>query len=96
MFRFILEYDYAFFLLSAYLLFACTIFTNGWTFLVSNNSSIGFQSGCILAAILSALAIIRVFARRVRFSLISRAAIVFFALLLLGFILFWVRVAGGI
>jgi hypothetical protein len=95
MFRFVFEYDYACFLLSAYFLFVCTILTNGWAFLVGN-SSIGFQSGCMLAAIFSILAIIRVFSKQVQSSTISRSIIVFFALLLLGIILFWVKVSGGI
>jgi hypothetical protein len=94
MFHFIFRYDYACFLLSAYFLFVCTILTNGWAFLVGN-SSIGFQLGCFLAAIFSILAIIRVFARRVS-SIVSRGLIVFFALLLLGIILFWMKVTGNI
>jgi hypothetical protein len=76
MFQFIFRYDYTCFLLSAYFLFACTILTNGWAFLVGN-SNIGFQLGCILATIFSILAIIRVFARRVQSSIFSRGAIVF-------------------
>jgi hypothetical protein len=94
MLRSIQRFDYAWILLSAYLVFICTIRTNGWSFLVGNNS-IGFRTGCILAAILSASAIIRVFAGRFSPRAISKVAIVSLGLLLLGTILFWVRVASG-
>jgi hypothetical protein len=94
MLRSIQRFDYAWILLSAYLVFICTIRTNGWSFLVGN-SSIGFRTGCVLAAILSVSAIVRVFAGRSSRSAISKVAIISLALLLLGTILFWVRVASG-
>jgi hypothetical protein len=95
MFHFILKYDYACFLLNAYFLFVCTILTNGWAFLVGN-SSLGFRLGCVFAAIFSILSVIRVFTRRVQFSVLSKSTIIFFALLLLGTILFWVKVTRGL
>jgi hypothetical protein len=94
MFRSILRSDYILFLISAYLLFAFTILTNGWFFLVGNNS-IGFKSGCILSAILSILSIIRVFGRHLPSNTVSKIAIVCFSLLLLGVIAFWLKVTSG-
>jgi hypothetical protein len=94
MLRFINLSDYVGFLLSAYLLFMCTILTNGWHFLVGN-SSLGFRAGCILSAMLSGLAIVRVFGGRFPSNTGSKAIIVSLTLLLLGAILFWVKMASG-
>jgi hypothetical protein len=94
MLRCVSLFDYVGFLLSAYLLFIFTILTNGWYFLVGN-SSLGFRAGCILSAILSGLAIVRVFAGRFPSSATSKTAIVSLTLLLLGAILFWMKMASG-
>jgi hypothetical protein len=88
----IVRFDHIFLLLGGYLLFIFTVITNGWFFIVGNNS-IGFQAGCVFSCLLAAFAIIRVFARPT--TKILRATVGFISLPLLCAILFWIKVTSG-
>ena len=89
MYYLFIRFDYFLMVVVGYLLFTLNILTNGFLFL--GNNYIGFHVGAILALSLEIAAIIRVFFRQSSTSTHVRALVSFFALILIGVILFWLR-----
>jgi hypothetical protein len=80
---------------TGYLLFTLTILTNGFLFL--GNNCVGFHLGAILSLCLEIAAIIRVFFRQSSTNMYVRKLTSFFALILIGVIVFWLRaISSGV
>jgi hypothetical protein len=90
--HYISRFDFIWLLLSGYFIFAFTVLTNGWCFLLGNNSTIGFQLGCIISAILAILSIVRVCTGQFFSNKILLLIIVFFSSTLLAVIFSWMLV----
>jgi hypothetical protein len=90
-----MRFDYFLMVVVGYLLFTLNILTNGFSFL--GNSGVGFHLGAILALCLEIAAIIRVFFRQSSTNMYVRTLVSFFALILIGVIVFWLQaVSNGI
>jgi hypothetical protein len=89
MYSLLIRFDYFLMVVVGYLLFTITILTNGFLFL--GNNIVGFHLGAILALCLETAAIIRVFFRRFSTNIYARILVSFFALILIGVIVFWIR-----